>query len=447
MLLYSAFVYAAKAVPNALPVLFDQHLFGPIALGPQQNLLVKLVRGEVGVYDECTGAQSAAPTGLLTKFTAELNQLTDPNGMAAQASIQKGLLAAAMEYYYVNDPASTTQLLTSSGNGIHFNYADINAPQARLKSPRRLADAMEAFLTANEWNAVGYKLETFEAWHVQSGDAGMVWTASALATDVAIGGTQTDILDAGAGDDILIGGAGQDFLTGGTGADALLGGLGDDWLYGGDGVDTYLLDGHDTIIDSDGRGVIKDRAGRIISGAIEQRADGSYVFLADPSITVSKTADLTLGLADGSSVTIKDFQEGALGLWIAEVSDNARVTISGDKDYGSDANHPLTDEWGNPAGNPTPGSDDTLLGSAGNDRIDGLRGRDQIRGQGGDDIVEGRVGSDIVAGTAGNDRLYGNAEIDLPQAITGAAMAAVLSRTRRPFPQGHRNAITRRSSP
>ena len=117
-----------------------------------------------------------------------------------------------------------------------------------------------------------------------------------------IGGAQTDVLDGGGGADILIGGAGIDLLTSGEGDDALYGGLDDDQLKGGAGHDRYVIEGRDTIEDSDGIGSIRNKAGQRIAGAVEKRGDGSYVFLSDTTITVAGGADLTLTLADGSGV-------------------------------------------------------------------------------------------------------------------------------------------------
>ena len=393
--------------------LFDKGLYSHKGSEPISDFLATLVQ------QEFSGASSAEGTGNLAKYADDLERLVaTADGMASQPAVQKALVVAAMEYYYFNGATETSALFTSSGSGIHFSFDEIDAPLGTLKSPRRLVDALRPFLSTSEWETVGYKFDTFNAWHVQSGEAGMVWTASAESNDVAVGGAQTDILDAGAGDDILMGGAGQDFLTGGAGDDTLLGGQGDDWLYGGDGYDTYVLNGHDTIIDADGQGRIKDAAGRILSGAIERGTDGSYAFLGDSTISVSKSEnDLTLTLVDGSSITIQGFTDGMLDLRVADVTDDTTVVINGDKDLGPDTAHPLRDEWGNPAGNATPNSEDILSGSDGNDRIDGLGGRDQIRGRVGDDIIEGGAAADIVAAGAGNDQLFGSVEIDLLQAI------------------------------
>ncbi len=49
----------------------------------------------------------------------------------------------------------------------------------------------------------------------------------------------------------------NDFLFGGKGNDTLIGGAGRDYLEGGTGFDTYVIEGNDTIFDSDGKGEVQ----------------------------------------------------------------------------------------------------------------------------------------------------------------------------------------------
>jgi Ca2+-binding RTX toxin-like protein len=129
------------------------------------------------------------------------------------------------------------------------------------------------------------------------------------------GGQGDNELKGGLQNDKLYGmdGNGADTLTGGAGNDLLVGGTGSDTLDGGDGYDTYLIEGTDTIRDSDGKGYLKDKAGTLISGAIEKHADGSYTYQNDPNISVSKDANLTLTLTDGSVAVIENFKDGDFG--------------------------------------------------------------------------------------------------------------------------------------
>lgn len=114
----------------------------------------------------------------------------------------------------------------------------------------------------------------------------------------------------------------------------LLGGCADSTLNGAIGYDTYIIKGSDTIEDSDGKGFIKDQAGNILSGLIEKRPNGSYVFLGDTTVSVTKNVDLTLTFDNGNSVTIKNHVDGQLGLvcslWNGLVN-NARYGNSFDR--------------------------------------------------------------------------------------------------------------------
>ena len=240
-------------------------------------------------------------------------------------------------------------------------------------------------------------------WSIQSGETALAATGTETHNDAMIGGSTDDTLDGGAGNDFLLGGAGTDTLTGGIGDDLLIGGAGDDTLDGGDGMDTYLIEGRDTIKDSDGKGILKDRDGHLISGAIQKNENGNYTYLADPGITVSRDVNLTLTLADGSIIVIENYQAGDLGLQISTINTiEVTRTIMGDPvirtatiapgEQGSDwriiktYNHQYeTDADGNQIlisygvdyylvdadGNPTEGGnterDDTLSDSAAND--------------------------------------------------------------------------------
>ena len=260
-------------------------------------------------------------------------------------------------------------------------------------------------------------------------------------SDLLVGGADSDILGGGGGRDTLIGYAGDDTLEGGSGDDILIGGAGDDTLDGGSGFDTYVVEGSDTIQDSDGRGILKDKAGNFISGAIQKRDDGSYVYLSDPSVGVTRDADLTLTFTDGTVVRIKNYQDGDLGMQLVDASAQGPVelTISGDilptdLDPGTEGIQAAGDAQGNPIGTSQP-YEDILGGSAGNDHIssgalnddvgagagddwiESGDGSDYVGGGAGNDLIEGGTGSDILIGEEGNDRIYANAQIETSAAI------------------------------
>jgi len=108
---------------------------------------------------------------------------------------------------------------------------------------------VEAYLTPEERPCSPANSSNRTAGHIQSGVGGMIVHAGA-GNDAMIGGTNSDGLWGGGGNDILIGGANNDVLVGEAGNDFLLGGI---------GFDTYIInagDGHDTLLDSDGQGVV-----------------------------------------------------------------------------------------------------------------------------------------------------------------------------------------------
>jgi Ca2+-binding RTX toxin-like protein len=245
--------------------------------------------------------------------------------------------------------------------------------------------------------------------------------------------------------DLMLGGAGGDTLEGGDGNDLLIGGAGDDTLDGGAGYDSYIIEGNDTIRDADGKGILKDKAGNVISGVIIKNTDGSYTFQSDPAISVTLDTDLTLTLADGTVAVIENFQRGDLGLQLADTATQTTPTLTITGDIIPDDIDPskagiqaLADTNGNPIGQAgayediltgTAGDDhimsgelnDDVGGGAGNDHIEAGSGADYVNGDAGDDLIEGNAGADILAGDAGNDRIYANTQTDTATAIASGS--------------------------
>ena len=212
-------------------------------------------------------------------------------------------------------------------------------------------------------------------------------------------------------DDPIFGQRKNDWLYGGTGDDTLTGKGGNDYLEGGQGNDTYIItsgDGHDTILDTDGVGVIK--FGDVFALGRASVTDGkdwvfvgntwtdkqnnlTYVLMAQ----ADGTNDLQIRSATGS-VTVKGWSAGELGIELeasAPLQPVIDQTISGD----AEGNY-LTDAAGNTH----------LLGGGGNDFL--------YASGGGDNLLEGGAGSDILISQQGSDRLYADEMIvDL-----GAAM-------------------------
>ncbi len=144
--------------------------------------------------------------------------------------------------------------------------------------------------------------------------------------DYLEGGQGADQLDGGAGNDELAGGAGADRLTGGAGTDTLKGGAGDDvldgqdsaggdLLEGGAGADTYYADDGDTIRDSDGQGTVFLN-GKQLTFATRKKGETVWKDSAGNTYTLTGT---TLQIND--PVTIEDFENGELGIYLDEEED------------------------------------------------------------------------------------------------------------------------------
>lgn len=447
VLLNGDFEAAAKALPEALPLLFDKNLYGSAPLGAEQNLLVKLVRGEVGVYDEVFGTQVEAPSQLLTKFTDDLEKLVaGSEGMTGQPAVQKALVVAAMEYYYFKDTASATKLFTAENGGIHFKYSDIGA--SKYKSLPLLAKALQPYLTTSEARLASMQqLIKQDAWHIQSGAQGLVWTSITNDNDASIGGVGVDVMDAGDGNDLLIGGVGRDFLTGGAGNDTLIGGT---------DFDTYVFAkaasagwGADVIVDRDGLGgiFVADTAGqdniRLTGGknaaSLLKSAwvsdDGRYLFRFIPSvaggtpgITTGKLIITRNGAApQNESITVQDWSQGQLGVTLG--NEPARPVLPAETRVVSGDLVPA-DTYTMPDGQlryqqnvatvASPGNHDVLysgdyrrapLVQSSNLMSAAMTSADykrvELHGLGGNDVLWGDAGQDLLDGGAGNDLLVG----------------------------------------
>ena len=225
-----------------------------------------------------------------------------------------------------------------------------------------------------------------------------------------------------AGNDVLIGGAGNDYLDGGEG---------DDILIGGEGVDTYIIKGHDRIVDVGRNNIVWN--GQLIAGvfAAEEGQAGMYRFISDDqewSLVFHSPGQLTLSAAD--SVTFENqtsagaFSGCDFGFYLTESRTPAEVTgitVRGDlKAYlfkDCDGHYTtMTNGYGNiivDEDTPQPGRADTLFGSGLNDALYGLGGDDELLSRDGDDTLDGGDGSDRLMGDnfdqtgSGNDQLFG----------------------------------------
>lgn len=169
------------------------------------------------------------------------------------------------------------------------------------------------------------------------GGAGGDHLEGGAGADVVMGGAGNDELLGNQGDDELDGGAGVDLLQAGSGDDAITGGRGNDRMEGGLGRDTYALDagdGSDTIVDSDGLGVIEvdgaEVAGamRLSDGGGWTSADGRLEFTFDGEAAEGGTLTMrafAAGADHGGTpdnvVTVKDWKNGDLGITLSGIVD------------------------------------------------------------------------------------------------------------------------------
>ncbi len=195
------------------------------------------------------------------------------------------------------------------------------------------------------------------------------------------------------GPDTLTGGLGDDTLRGGGGADLLRAGQGDDLLIGDVQDDTLQGNiGNDTLRGNDGDDIISGGTGddRLTGGS---EAD---VFTFDPAWGTDTITDFVIGedKIDLSSLGII-FSE----LTITQVGANTEITESGSnviilENVTASA---ITESdfllIGHIMGT---NNDDTLTGSAVEERIDALEGNDQIFAGAGIDRIDGGAGYDVV---------------------------------------------------
>jgi trimeric autotransporter adhesin len=461
LMMVDGFKGAATALPELLPAMFNAQLYGHPVLETQQNFLMHLIRNEVGVIDPRTGVQITPPNGLLTKFTADVQQLVQVDSGRTQSQLRTALVAAAMDYYALREPATATALISTNANAVHLDLTTINPDLNQLKSPRLLAEASWS-LSADAGNFAQITALTAQTWHVQTGSGAMSWTAADGKHAAALGGAQADSLTGGAGNDLLVGLAGNDNLTGGDGGDVLDGGLGADTLVGGNGLDMLFagagadsleggagndrLDGgadfdtyrfaaaggsfgNDIVIDAGGQGqLVVDGIGTLTANGAIRTGDNTWkspddkVRFTRVAIDASRTdlvitvQDTAAGGAQGS-ITVQRWTNNQLGITLAgTVQPPAVHTLTAGNDYrgrnGGSAALPgdsliIQADLGHDVVSVGLTESDTraftVYGAAGNDMLFGAAGNDQLEGGDGNDLLSGNRGADLIMGGAGND--------------------------------------------
>jgi hypothetical protein len=426
MNLHAAFLFddrlraLAKEMPALIPGLLDTTLFASDPNGRTKDLITSLVNDQI--------RQGLSTTSALERFTTDLLQLESGGGTTTPLPIQKALIVAAMEYYYVRNAADATALFATTDGFVNFRLDSIGTDATKLKTPGRLANAVWS-LAGDAGIFAEDAARSSSSWHVQIGNGPMNWSSVGADDDAAIGGAGGDNLDGGGGNDVLLGLAGSDSLTGGGGTDVLVGGddndtldggTGPDYLYGGAGSDTYSFTGAfggDWVVDGDGAGIIQVdglqlTGGKKVSAGVYQDDAGGWTYvLAGTNLILSKSGSL-------NQITIRGWTAGQLGITLDEspaAVAPATNTYTGDYtkkvvpatptvyDF-TDANYTKDGAQAN--------AQDLLTGTDSADELKGLGGNDGLSGGGGDDLIDGGDGDDLLFGGAGRDTINGGAGVD-----------------------------------
>ena len=287
--------------------------------------------------------------------------------------------------------------------------------------------------------------------------------------------------------DSLVGRDNTDRLYGGGGTDILSGNGGNDYLEGGSGLDVYTYnafsgllgsgnDGADTILDTDGKGVLRyvSRDGVFASPQATVIADASVRVSGlqwnstDGRFTYLRSQDdllITVNTPAGGSLTLRNFKDGDFGIRLfsppavpqttrtiegdrrpAEFTQTVPANFTAEADWRNvviidtqfDANNnPIShtvqfnriDDIGNLLpGDADPNRIDNLNDSAGNDLIQLGGGNDIVQSaRGGEDWVQAGAGRDTITTGDGKDLIESGSEADVIQSGGGDDRVYALS--------------------
>jgi Ca2+-binding RTX toxin-like protein len=230
-------------------------------------------------------------------------------------------------------------------------------------------------------------------------------------------------------------------ITGNAQSNVLDGGEGTDILKGGVGRDLYVLDGQDTVEDSDGLGILKFNQ-QLLVGGVRRASDPANTFHSSDGQFTYVQSGTTLTV--NGQLTVMNWQPGEVGITLTTVPDTTRPALptidftNGQPSIvweGDDSNNaPMFDAGANHIAYGRGGFDvisfiaysefynhqvygglgnDTVDGGAGRDRLYGEQDNDVLRGWLGDDLLDGGDGDDELQGGTGNDQIMGGAGNDL----------------------------------
>ncbi len=270
------------------------------------------------------------------------------------------------------------------------------------------------------------------------------------------GGERNDMIFGSPKNDVLVGNGGDDTLVALGGNDTLKGGSGKNTLNGSNGMDTYVFDTSakfdDTVIDSDGRGIIEIDGRNLAKQpftSVPGVRNAWFVYINGNKWNVLLTADGDLVFNEpilDNHFVIRGWakmENGRMGFVLPEYND--REPKEGGRSEGDwhteiidKNNHPEMDKWRygeyyprwydrNPDGIINDGIAEQdfadvinyrnskegwrIFGKGGNDALGGSPNNDRIYGGEGNDLIAGGGGSDIIDGGRGDDFIYANSDL------------------------------------
>lgn len=254
--------------------------------------------------------------------------------------------------------------------------------------------------------------------------------------DTVYGGANNDYIDGGIGNDLLhgddgndaiIGGNGDDIVTGDAGNDSLTAGAGNDSLDGGNGNDTLSgMSGNNTMEGGTGDDVILGGTGNdSMNGGSDN--DTINAGQGNDTITGGSGADIfIIAPVANSTTTITDFQQGNDIINLTDAgftSFNRLVDLTITNDNGDSvislgngqsirvvgkAGYSWTEyDFRFSGGIISSDTDDSLIGTVGNETIYAGYGYDTVYGGAGNDLIYGDNHNDTLYGAEGDDTLVG----------------------------------------
>ena len=298
----------------------------------KQNFLVKLLRSDVGgqdfIYNSNDGVKVEKSTNSLLKgFGLDLKNVAEALkpyiGNYSKLGYDTLMVQAIQSYYYQDIKLyDGKQFFTTSDSYIQYTpfqdykksealgigettetnkanpyiqkwiaeaYLDATGEYLRPQKPVQSEHEVPENITTlifnyDQWNVA---LNGNNIGHALDKDKSQLLVSINLETNVKfISGDKNDYLLGSQFDDEIDGKGGDDKIYGGIGNDTLNGGAGNDTLIGGTGFDTYILEGFDTIYDSDGIGKLQYADGTTIPTLIQsnqhlwKQTDGTTTYIA-----------------------------------------------------------------------------------------------------------------------------------------------------------------------